>query len=596
MTNREKLGKLREAMKAGGIDACIIPSGDPHLGENVPEHWRIINWLTGFSGSAATVVVTNDFAGLWTDSRYFLQAVDQLAGSGFQLMKPSPGNQGGFMEWLPENIESGSLVSLDGRLFSVSRYRKLENLPWRKNIVIRDIDLISCLWEGRPELQRIPAYDHPVSFCGKDRSVKIAEVRQLMVAMGVDYHLLTSPDDIMWLLNIRGGDAKYSPLLTSFALAGRDQILLFTDEELIPPALARQFDTLGIVILPYSETEEIVKNVISGSSLLIDPVSTSSKIYSALKPVASIKEDISIPARLKSVKNKTEIENIERAMIKDGVALTRFFIWFFNNKADEEITEMLISRKLHQFRSEQADYAGPSFQAIAAFNAHAALPHYSATEGTNAGIMNDGILLIDSGGQYTDGTTDITRTIATGRATQKQKRDFTLVLKGMIALADAKFPYGTKGYQIDALARKPLWESGLNYGHGTGHGVGFFLNVHEGPPGISPAASERSIVLEPGMVISDEPALYREGEYGIRTENLLLCYQDEETEFGRFLRFETLSLCFIDRSLIDMSLLDRREVNWLNSYHAVVYDRIGPFLTAEEREWLGVVTAPLPLT
>lgn len=575
-------------MKEYGIDAYIIPSADPHLGENIPDHWRIIPWLTGFTGSSATVVITQSFAGLWTDSRYFIQAEQQLNGSGFILMKPLLNGNNDFTDWLKENVNDGNRIAFDGNTFSLNRLRKLENALKSRNIII-DIEgeLISEMWTDRPVLPDDMAFDHDLSFCGVSRSDKIARVREKMNQMGVNYHLLCAPDDIMWLLNIRGGDVKFSPLLSAFAIIGEEQILLFADENKIPLKIASEFDKLNIVILPYEETAAILSALPGDSAILISPSFTSAILYKSIPGEMKIIEDVSIPARLKSIKNKTEISNIGKVMIKDGVALTKFFYWFETTGTSTNLTEISIADKLDEFRSGQDNYMGPSFQTISAFNDHGALPHYNASPETDYKISGNGILLIDSGGQYPGGTTDITRTVAIGRPSSRQKTDFTLVLKGMISLAMAKFLSSTRGYQLDILARKALWEHGLNYGHGTGHGVGFFLNVHEGPQSISPASNpDSNSFIQPGMLISDEPAIYREGEYGIRIENLILCYEDEETEFGKFLRFDTVSLCYIDKNLIDKALLEIKEIDWLNSYHSDVYEKLSPHLTAEEKEWL----------
>jgi Xaa-Pro aminopeptidase len=403
----------------------------------------------------------------------------------------------------------------------------------------------------------------------------------------IDYHLLTALDDIMWLLNIRGNDVKYSPLLTSFAIAGEDQILLFADETKIPFKLASEFDRIGIVILPYEETGPILSSLPADASILLNPVTTSAGLYNSVPRGMKIIEDLSIPGKLKAVKNKVEIENIGRVMVKDGVALSKFFYWLEHRTVPVVITELSLAGKLNIFRLELAGYVGPSFPSIVAYNEHGALPHYSATIETDSVINDNGILLVDSGGQYLNGTTDITRTIALGSPSASQKKDFTLVLKGNINLAMAKVPAGTKGIQLDILARKPLWEQGLNYGHGTGHGVGFCLNVHEGPQSISSGdGAEPRTIIEAGMLISDEPGIYREGEYGIRIENLLICYEDEETEFGQFLRFDTVSLCYIDKSLIDISLLDQKEIDWLNNYHDTVYEKLNPYLNEDEKNWL----------
>jgi Xaa-Pro aminopeptidase len=590
----EKLSLLREAMNSGGIDYYIIPSTDPHQGENVSHHWRIVDWLTGFTGSAATVVITESCAGLWTDSRYYLQAEKQLAGSGFIIMKPSPDEKNSFIEWISENIEPEMKIALDGRIFSIDLTRKIELSLQDKNLTMDfNCDLISMIWTDRPALPNSAAFDHSVDFCGKERSVKIAEVREKMRLKGIDYHLLTSLEDIMWLLNIRGNDVRYSPLLLSFAIIGADQVLLFTDENKIPLKLASEFDRLGIVILPYDETAGLLSALSAESSILLNPSATSSYLFKSIPEGMKIIEDLTIPARLKAVKNKVEIANIRKVMLKDGLSLTRFFFWLEQNTVSEPLSEISLGEKLNSLRSENENYLGPSFSTIVAFNEHGALPHYSATIESDAKIGTSGILLIDSGGQYLDGTTDITRTVAIGKPTDRQKRDFTLVLKGVISIAMAKFPEGTRGCQLDVLARKALWEKGLNYGHGTGHGVGFCLNVHEGPQNISQAVGAGpGTAIGPGMLISDEPGIYREGEYGIRIENLVICFEDEETEFGKFLKFDTVSLCYLDKSLIDISLLNQKEIDWLNSYHSEVYEKLCQYLTNNEKLWLQKKTEP----
>jgi len=588
----EKLALLRAALDQNNIDAYIIPSSDPHLGENIPGHWRIIEWLTGFTGSSATVVITDSFAGLWTDSRYFIQAQDQLAGSGFRLIKPETYKSSDYSDFIAESIKPEGAIGLDGRIFSISRFRKLDKKLKPGQIRINNnCDFITDLWANRPAMPDSIGFDHPVELCGKERARKIAEVREQMKERNINYHLLTSSDDIMWLLNIRGNDVKYTPLLISFALIGLKQILFFANENKIPVKLSAEFDELGIVILPYEETSGIISAISEKATILIDPETTSVSLFNSISKELNIIEDISIPSRLKAVKNKTEINSISRAMIKDGIALTLFFNWFENRPASHSLTEVMLADKILEFKSQQKDFLGASFAAIVAFNANSALPHYTPVRGSDSEITDNGILLVDSGTQYMDGTTDITRTISTGIPTAGQKKDFTLVLKGHINLALAKFPAGTRGYQLDTLARKFLWDSGLNFGHGTGHGVGFCLNVHEGPQSISPANNKTAI--ERGMLISNEPAIYREGEYGIRIENLILCYEDEETEFGQFLKFDTISLCYIDKSLIDSSLLNKEEIKWLNLYHKEVYEKLSPWLSGEEKIWLKEKTDPL---
>ena len=579
-------------MKKRKIDAYIILNTDPHLGEYIPDHWKIVRWLTGFTGSAATVIVAKKFAGLWTDSRYFLQAEQQLFGSGFSLMKLSTAGVPAWLEWLGEKMKKGSCIGVDGRIFSIENLNKLKKIPDAKGIKIDpNCDLISDIWKERPSMPDSIAYDHNITFCGKDRADKIQEVREQMFKMKVDSQLLTSPDDIMWLLNIRGNDLKYSPLILSFAIIGKEQVLLFADEKQIPLKLASEFDKIGVTILPYDEVNLILSRLKKGSSFLLNPETTNARFFKSIDDGVNIVKSISIPARLKAVKNSVEIKNIRNVMVKDGVALTKFLYWLEDNFKRMTITELSASEKLLEFRLQQSDCIGQSFETITAYKEHGALAHYSPSSGSDFVLGSEGILLIDSGGQYLGGTTDITRTIALGVPDRDQKSVFTLVLKGMINLASAKFPSGTKGFQLDILARKALWDNGLNYGHGTGHGVGFFLNVHEGPYSIGTGTSGSSqSSLEPGLVFSDEPAIYREGKYGIRTENLILVKEDEENEFGQFLKFETLTLCYIEKTLIDKSLLNPFEVKWVNQYHSKVYQRISPFLTIEEKEWLKMKT------
>jgi Xaa-Pro aminopeptidase len=580
-----KLSSLRAALKQNSIDACIIPSSDPHLSEYIPDYWKVVPWLTGFTGSAATVIITDSFAGLWTDSRYFIQAERELEGSGFHLVKPSGFKSPDYFDFLLNELKEGSRIALDGSIFSLSRFRSLEKIASdRKITIICTCEFIYDLWTNRPLLPISKAWDHDVKYAGKYRTAKIVEVREQMKKSNTDFHLLTSPDEIMWLLNIRGSDISFSPLILCFAIVGIEQIFFFVDETRFPGEIAEEFDRLGILMLPYDELTGMLSVLPEGSTILLNPDSTSVNIYKSIPEKIRIIEDVTIPSRLKAIKNKVEVENIGKVMIRDGVALTRFFHWIECDLGMVPMTERSLAVRLNEIRSHQPDYLGPSFVTITAYNEHSALPHYSPTPQSDVVIGENGILLVDSGGQYLGGTTDITRTIPAGLPSASKKRDFTLVLKGHIRLASIKFPYGTRGYQLDILAREALWEQGLNYGHGTGHGVGYCLNVHEGPQNISPA--DNKTVIEPGMLISNEPGIYREGEYGIRTENLLICYEDEETEFGKFLKFDTVTLCYIEKSLIDKSLLNQKEIDWLNSYHSEVYEKLGPHLTEEEGLWL----------
>ena len=458
----ERLAQLRAALKQNGIDAYIIPLSDPHIGESVPDHWNIISWLTGFTGSSAIAVITDTFAGLWTDSRYFIQAEKQLTGSGFELIRPGSLTQYDYIEWLSANIPDRSRIALDGRIFPVSQALKLEKeLEGKRAHFDYGCDLVSDIWNDRPQLPSSIVWDHIPEYSGKERTTKISEVRQEMKKRGIDYHLLTSPDDIMWLLNIRGNDLPYTPVIFSFGIIAKDQILLFVDEKRFPPELASEFDRLGIIMLPYEEAEGMISTLNTGSVILLDPANVSLALLNSIPKHLSIFEDISIPARMKAVKNKIEIDNIGKVMVKDGVALTRFFYWIENDLGIVPMTERSLVMRLHEFRARQKDFLGPSFAAIMAFNEHAALPHYVPTPESDVILGEKGILLVDSGGQYRGGTTDITRTISLGNPLSQQKNDFTLILKAMIGLATAKFPVGTKGYQLDYPARKALWENGL---------------------------------------------------------------------------------------------------------------------------------------
>lgn len=587
-SSKKKISLLRDLMRERGLDAYIIPNTDPHLGENIPDHWKIINWLTGFTGSNATIIITKSFAGLWTDSRYFLQAEKQLEDTGFELFKINIPPYPSIKEWLSLHIKKGGLAGFDGRLISINDFRQYREAVLMKEVSFDiEADLITPLWDNRPPLPESVVFDHPVEYSGETKESKIDMVRREMSVQDLDFHLLTSPDDIMWLLNIRANDAQYSPLLISYAIISRDQILLFAEQKGIPGRLAAEFDRMGIVLLPYEEVSTVLEKMPGGSTILISPEVTSASLYHSISERLKITEGLTIPSRLKAVKNSTEISNIRSVMVRDGVAMTRFFFWLCNRIGKEPVTETGAGQMLRELRLQQSNCTGESFSSIVAFNEHGALPHYSAEDNPETVIMPGGVLLVDSGGQYLDGTTDITRCIATGPPSKEQKRDFTLALKGTIGIAMACFPKGTKGYQLDILGRKALWDNHLDYGHGSGHGVGFFLNVHEAPPAISPGATgSNNLPLEPGMVISDEPAIYRAGMHGFRTENLLLVSEDIKTDYGQFLKFETLSLCYIDLTLIDLTLLDSSEIRWLNSYHSVVYDRLSPSLGEDERRWL----------
>ncbi len=588
METENKLSDLRELMNKHHFDAYIIPVTDPHLGEYIPAHWRCIAWFSGFTGSAGTIVVTRDFAGLWTDSRYFLQAEEQLRNTGIELVKLKIPHSPEYIDWLKEKLKDGSTIGFDSKVVSIGLTRKFEKFSEDKNILINTSkDLVGEIWQNRPALPDSKIFDFDVKFSGVSREKKSDNVKQRMKEEGVDYHLLTALDDIAWTFNIRANDVKYSPLAVSFALIGFDNTSLFIDKKKIPDKLKKILSDAGISLMSYKEISKALMKLGKGTRIYLSPGSTNTWLYRSIPFFCKIIEGISIPAKLKAIKNPVEIEHVKNTMVKDGVALTRFFFWLERTIGKQKITEISASKKLNDFRNQQDLYQGPSFATIAGYREHGAIVHYEPTPDTDIELNPEGIFLLDSGGQYLDGTTDTTRSISLGNPTLGEKRDFTLVLKGTIALSLIEFPLGTRGFQIEVLARKALWKNGLNYGHGTGHGVGFFLNVHEGPQTIGTGASGNlETILEPGMILSDEPGIYREGKYGIRTENLLLIEKSRETEFGQFLKFKTLTLCYIDTKLVEKSLILPEEKKWLNDYHIKVYDLISPYLTGEEKIWL----------
>ncbi len=573
-------------MKAQGLAAYILPSADPHQGEYVADHWKSRPWLSGFTGSAGTVVVTADHAGLWTDSRYFIQAEAQLDGSGVTLHKLGVPHTPEHLDWMKENLPSGGKVGLDGRLFSVGQIRRMAKQFYDKKIELDcGVDLVEKIWTGRPPLPQGPVFEHDMKFAGATRLEKLARVREKMGS--ADYHLVSSLDEIAWLLNLRGRDVDCNPVFYAYAMVGKEVAWLFIENAKLPNALKEQLNQDGVLVKPYGSLEDFLKKIDEKQAVLLDLGTTNNQVFNAIAP-NSILEGDNIVAELKAIKNATEIAHLKKTMARDGAALVRIFRWLERSLDERPVPEAEVAERLTGFRSELDNYFGDSFDAIVGYNGNGAIIHYRPEYGTCASIEKHGILLLDSGGQYTDGTTDITRTVALSAPTDAQKTDFTLVLKGVLALSMARFPKGTNGVQLDTLARSVIWQHHLNFGHGVGHGVGFFLNVHEGPHGFSPVASapRAARAVEPGTVTSNEPGIYRAGQYGIRTENLLLCVEDLENEFGKFYRFETLTLFPIDLALVENSLLTEAERLWLNAYHEECFDKISPFLHEEEKTWL----------
>ncbi|WP_257666091.1 aminopeptidase P family protein [Parapedobacter tibetensis] len=585
MTFKEKLAALRGMMKQQHIDAYIIPSSDPHISEYLPDHYRCIAWASGFTGSAGTLAITQEFAGLWTDSRYFVQAADQLAGSGYELMKLKVQTAPEFADWLAQTLPKNAVVAFDGKLASVLLAQAIEERLVPRGIAVKSaIDLLTPLWHDRPALPTSPAYLIYETITGATTASKLQRLRKEMERSGIGAHFISSLDDVAWLFNIRGSDVACNPVALAFALITDTTAILFIDQGKLTDKDKTSLQEAGVTVEDYAEAENALAHLDTGLVLLIDPKRTCFDFYNRIPDEVTVLEKTNPTTLFKAVKNNVEVTHTRHTMVKDGVALTRFFKWLEETLGNEPITEISLAEKLRGFRAELEGFVGESFDTIAGYRAHGALPHYKATPESNSALLPEGLLLVDSGGQYHTGTTDITRVVSLGNASEAEKTDYTLVLKGMIEGSTAVFPKGTRGYQLDAITRKPLWDHLRNYGHGTGHGVGFFLNVHEGPHTFNSAAVD--VPVEPGMITSIEPGLYREGEYGIRIENLVLSVDHQDTSFGPFMAFETLTLCYIDTSLIDTSLLDAVHIAWLNTYHAMVYDKLAPHLEAVDQRWL----------
>ncbi|WP_367329952.1 aminopeptidase P family protein [Sphingobacterium multivorum] len=584
MKHIEKLAAIREAMKVQGIDGYIIPSSDPHISEYLPERYKCIAWASGFTGSAGTLAITQDFAGLWTDSRYFVQAAEQLAGTGFELVKLKVQGAAEYADWLGEQLGAGAKVAFDGNLASLLVAQSVQHTLEPLEIKVDGhVDLLSSLWEGRPALPKAQAYLLGENITGQSTVSKIEAVRAEMKKNRTEAHLISSLDDLAWLLNIRGQDVPCNPVVLGFVLITPENATLYIEPSKLTTQATEELKGYGVGVSAY---EDIFKTIptLDVTSILIDPKRTCFAVYDSIPKQVKIVEKINPSTSLKAIKNKVEVENNRHTFVKDGIALTRFFKWLEENVSSGELSELSIAEKLRGFRESQEGFVDVSFTTIAGYLDHGALPHYSANEKSNYILQPKGLLLVDSGGQYTTGTTDITRVVTLGGLTQEEKEDYTLVLKGTIEGSQAIFPTGTRGYQIDAITRRPLWETLRNYGHGTGHGVGFFLNVHEGPQVFNAAAID--VAVEPGMITSIEPGLYRVGKHGIRIENLVLTRKAGSSEFGDFLDFETLTICYIATDLIEKSLLDKKHIAWLNNYNQWVFDQLSTHLTAEEKNWL----------
>ena len=588
---RVRLKALRLEMLKQNLDAFYISGTDPHSSEYLTDRWQTRAFISGFTGSYGLVVVTQEEAGLWTDSRYFLQAEEQLKGSGIKMFKLRVENAVLPENWLAKKLTSNSKVGIDPQSVTVTGFRNLEETLVGKGIrLIKTNDLLDKIWEDRPEIPEHQVFELGEEYSGVSRKEKKENLSDQLKKTETDFHVITTLDELAWMYNLRGSDVAYNPVFTGFGIVGRSESILFINKNKIPSDLQVKLEKERIVLKDYNEFYGWLAQQ-KNRSFYLDPNTANYAVYEALSDGNVIVEGISLVALLKACKNKTELSGFEEAMKKDGVALVEFLYWLKNHLGKEEITEYTFGRKLAEFRAKQPDYMGESFPPIVGYKEHGAIVHLSVSPDNALQLERDGILLFDSGGHYLQGTTDITRTVALGEVSSQIKRDYTLVLKGMIALTRAEFPVGTKGAHLDILARKAMWENGLNYGHGTGHGVGHFLNVHEGPMSIRQEFN--SVAMEPGMVMSNEPALYREGEYGIRTENMIYCVKKEETAFGKFLGFKTLTLCPIDTGLIDESLITSEEKKWLNEYHAKVNVELKPLLNSELHDFLDELTASI---
>lgn len=585
----ERLSRLRALMQQKGVGAYYVPTADFHLSEYVNPYFKSRQYLTGFTGSAGTLVVTMDEAALWVDGRYFIQAEEQLSGTPVKLMKMGEEGVPSVLEYLSK-LPEGTVIGLDGRTVSAAMALRMEKTLSTRNITIEpDMDLVGDIWPDRPPLPNAPVYVLGVDSVGVSAADKIADIRRVLVEKDADAHVLCTLDDIAWLFNLRGGDVECNPVFLSYAIIERDAAYIFADKSKFHACVQEYLRQLNVTLLPYNDIYEFASKYDEGDAILLSTASVNYTLYDKLYDKAIIIDEENPEQLKKAIKNPVEIENMRKAHIKDGLAVTRFMRWVKENVGKEPISELSAAAKMDSLRLETEGNLGRSFSTISAYGPHAALPHYAPTEESNLAVEPRGFLLMDSGGQYYEGTTDITRTIAVGPLTDTEKKHFALVLRSMLRLANARFLYGCRGLNLDILARGPLWDEGLDFKHGTGHGIGYLLNVHEAPNGFRwKIVPERvdSCVFEEGMITSDEPGIYIEGSHGIRTENLIVCRKGEKNEYGQFMYFETLTMAPIDLDAIDPSYLNDTEKQQLNDYHKLVYEKLSPYMDDGEREWL----------
>lgn len=588
MTTNEKIVLLRKQMKKNRIKALVIPTSDPHLSEYIPDYWKIREWISGFTGSAGTMVITTDKSALWVDSRYYLQAEQQLVGSEIELCKMGLPATPTLDNWLRINVKEECTIGFDARLFSVKSARELiaslNSMGFQHDAACEYIDDI---WEDRPSLPSDKAFIHKIEFAKIPIQEKLGQIRKRLMANNAKSYLMCALDEVCWTFNLRGSDIAYNPVVLSYGYVDDDRAVLFIDPDKLSDRDKELYAEENVEIKDYRKLDKFLSKLGKKDDLVFDPSKTNYHIYNQIPSRVNLIEQPGFATEAKSHKSSTEVEGFREAMVQDGAALVEFLCWLERSVGAEKLSEISVAAKLVSYRQKRKNFISESFAPIVAYKDHGAIVHYGATPETDSAIFANGFLLLDTGAQYLNGTTDITRTVHLGTPNSEEKFHYTLILKGMIGLAMAKFPYGTRGSQLDTFARHALWSHGLNYGHGTGHGVGYFLNVHEGPQQIRP---ENHCAINPGMVMSDEPGIYIAGKYGIRIENLVVCNDWVTNDYGRFLEFETLTLCPIDAKPIDLNMLNAEERNWLNAYHSAVNEKLAPLVSDEAKEWLAQKT------
>ncbi len=593
MTPDEKITVLREKMQERKMDAYLIPTDDYHMSEYVGEHFKEREYMSGFSGSAGTLLVTQTRALLWTDGRYFLQAQEQLENTSIELMKMGQPGVQTVTEFLAEMLPVHGIIGFDGRTVTAAYVeRLLQKAAGKQVTVAADEDLVDEIWKGRPPVSREPVWELSVEYAGVSREDKLADIHRQMEQDGTDALLLTMLDEIAWLLNLRGNDVRNTPVFLAYMLITPNRNVLCLHREILPEKIRDELRKAGVETADYQEIEELLQELPEGTVLQADRQSVNYHLWECVPDGISIKDKESPVVNSKAIKNQTEIRHIRQAHVKDGIAVTKLIYWLKTHVGKEKITEISAAAKLEELRAQAEDYLGPSFDPIIAYGAHGAIVHYEATPETDVELFPEGLLLMDTGGHYLEGTTDITRTIALGEISEEERQAYTAVLRGHLHLGAAHFLYGCCGQNLDILAREPLWEQGLDFRHGTGHGVGYLLNVHEGPQSFRFRITENgpAVVLEEGMILSNEPGYYCAGKYGIRHENLVLCTEAQKTEYGRFMKLDTLTMAPFDIDAIDPQQMTEQELKWLNEYHQRVYQTLSPYFEGEELVWLRNMT------